>query len=139
MADEEERFMSAGEGSPLTSGSLARIDLHPSAYHTMFPAGEDLRRDAREHLLARITPRELVFIEHVCGHPEQSDEEVMTALGLRESTVLAYYAHLGRNFKVHNSVDLRRWAFKEGLLPTPDADTGGEEERKAFDPWVRWY
>ena len=126
MADEKDRFISIGDGSPLASGSLARIDLDPDTYWVLYQASKDLRRDAREHLLARITPGELVYIEHMCRHPEQTNEQAITALGLRESAVLAYYAHLDRNFSVRNSSELRRWAFENRLVPTPD--DGPEED-----------
>lgn len=63
----------------------------------------------------------------------------MAALGLRESTVLAYYTHLGRNFKVHNSSELRRWAFENRLVPMPDDGPEEDMPDEGFDPLVRWY
>lgn len=147
MADEQDRFISIGDGSLLASGSLARIELDPENYWVFYQANKDLRRDAQEHLLARITPGELLFIVHICRHPEQTDEEAMTALGLRESTVLAYYTHLGRNFNVRNSSELRRWAFENLLVPMPDdgpeeeppmPEDGPEEDlpEEGPDPWA---
>ena len=137
MADEQDRFISIGDGSPLSLGSLARTDLHPKAYKLLYPTSEDPRLDPREHLLARITKGELVFIEHMCRHPEQTDEEAMTVLGLRESTVLAYYAHLGRNFNVHNSSQLRRWAFENRVVPMPENGPEEDAPDEGFNPWVR--
>jgi len=138
MDDEQEGFISISNESPFSMGSLAGINLHPKNYWLLYHASEDLRQDTTEHLRARITPGELAFIEHMCQHPEQTDEEATAAVGLRESTVLAYYAHLGRNFNVHNSSDLRKWAF-ENRLVTPASDDPPEEEGtdEGFDPWVR--
>lgn len=142
MDDEQDRSISYGEGSPLSLGSVAGIDLDPKAHKLLYEGKKELGVDARELILARITPRELVFIEYVYRHPEQTDEEVMTALGLRESTVLAYYAHLGRNFNVRNSSELRHWVFKNQLVRMPDDEPEEDKVDKpneGFDPWVRWY
>lgn len=147
MADEPDRSLCIGDGSPLSLRSLARIDLEPETYEALREARESLYLSTREHLLARITPRELVFIAYVCLHPEQTDAEVMAALGLRESTMLAYYAHLKRNFHVRTPSELRRWAGKNHLVSMPDDDPVAdlpddppvEPPVKGFDPWVRWY
>lgn len=139
MADEHDRSISLGEGDPLLLRIWAELELDPETYGVLYNEKEDPRRDAREHLLARISPRELVFIEYVCRHPEQTDEEIMSALGLRASTMLAYYAHLGRNFNVRNSDQLRRWALKNHLVDTPEDGTEKKSPDPGFDPWVRWY
>ena len=137
MADEQDRFICVGDGSPLSLGSLARIDPHAKTYAFLNQASADLRLDPREHLLARITPRELVFIQYTCLHPEQTDEEIRDALGLRESEVLAYYAHLDRNFDVRTSAELRHWAFENRLVPMPDDGPQEDGPTEGFDPWVR--
>ncbi len=139
MDDENDRSISYGEGSPLSLGSVAGIDLGPKVHKLLYEAKGDLGLDAREHLLARITPPELVFIAHVYLHPEQTDEEVRNALGLKESTVQAYYAHLGRNFNVRNSSELRRWVFENQLVRQPDEEPDEDATDEGFDPWVRWY
>lgn len=130
-------------------GTLARIDLDPNTYKLLSQANEDQGEDTRERLLARLTPGELAYMEYTCLHPEQTDQEVMTAMGLRESTFLAYYTHLDRNFHLRTSSDLRRWASKNNLLRTPDDGTtvdlpkeglpDEDEQDRRFDPWVRWY
>lgn len=81
--DGPDRSLCIGDGSPLSLNSLARIDLDPETYQALCEARERHYLATREHLLARITPRERVFIEYVCLHPEQTDAEVMAALGLR--------------------------------------------------------
>jgi DNA-binding CsgD family transcriptional regulator len=139
MVDEPDNSICIGEGSAPSLRSLARIDLDPNVYTVLHGAGQDPGIDPREHLLARITPRELVFIEHVCRHPEQTDEEIRTALGLKESTVEAYYTHLGRNFNVRNSTELRRWGTKNQLVRTPDVGPVQDPPDQGFDPWVRWH
>jgi DNA-binding CsgD family transcriptional regulator len=147
MADEPERSLGSTAGKPISVSSLAPFELQPKTFQAFYEARENLDLDTKEHLLARITPRELVFIEYLCQHPEETDEEVMAALGLSERTVLAYFAHLGRNFKVRNTSELRRWAMDKRLVSIPHV--GPEEELpdneadkepdKGFDPWVRWY
>lgn len=151
MVDGPERSFCIGDGGPLSLSSLARIDLDPATFHALYEARERFDLDTREHLLARITPREREFIEHVCRHAEQTDEEVMAALGLQESTVLAYYNHLGRNFHVRSSAELRRWAFENRLVSMPSigpvndppedlpVDLPKDPPDPDFDPWVRWY
>ena len=145
--DGADRSLYIGDGSPLSLNSLARIDLDLETYQALCEARERLYLTTREHLLARITPRERVFIEPVCLHPEQTDAEVMAALGLRESTVLAYYDHLKRNFNVRTRSELRYWAIKNHLVSMPDDDPVDDVPKgptvdppvKTFDPWVRWY
>ncbi len=145
--DEPDRSLCIGDGRPLSLGSLAGIEVDPEVHSTLYEARERFDLATREHLLARITPRERVFIEHVCLHPEQTDEQVMAALGLRESTVQAYYSHLKRNFHVRTSTELRRWAIKNHLVSMPGdgpvddlpKDPPVEPPVKTFDPWVRWY
>jgi DNA-binding CsgD family transcriptional regulator len=151
MADEPDPSLCIGDGGPLSLSSLARIDLDPATFHAFYEARERFDLDTREHLLARITPREREFIEHVCLHPEQSDEEIMAALGLRKSTLLAYYAHLARNFHVHSGAELRRWAIENGLVSQPPGgpvndppedlpeDLPKDPPDPGFDRWVRWY
>ncbi len=139
MEDETNNPVCIGDGSAPSLRSLARIDLDPYAYAVLHGAGQDSGIDPREHLLARITPRELVFIQHVCLHPEQTDEEISAALGLPASTMEAYYAHLGRNFQVRNSWEVRRWAFKNQLVPASDVGPVPDPPDPGFDPWVRWY
>lgn len=151
MVDEPERSYCIGDGGPLSLSALARIDLAPATFHALYEDRERFDLDTREHLLARITSRERVFIEYVCRHPEQSDEEVMSALGLRESTVFAYYTHLGRNFKVRSSAELRRWAIENRLVTVPHGGPVNDPPEDlpeylpkdppdpGFDPWVRWY
>ena len=139
MEDEHDRSISFGEGHTLLFRALAQFELDPETYRVLYPEKKDPRLDAREHLLARISPRELVFIDHVYRHPEQTDEEIRSALGLRESTVLAYYAHLGRNFNVRTSEQLRRWALKNQLVKTPPDGTEEKPPEPGFDPWVRWH
>jgi DNA-binding CsgD family transcriptional regulator len=139
MYDDQERTIYVGGGSSPSSLAWARINLEPKVYTALYGSKEDPDLEGREYILARITPRELVFIEHVCRHPEETDEEIMAALGIAERTVLAYYTHLGRNFRVRNSEQLRSWAFKNGVLRTPEADPGDEGPTQAFDPWVRWH
>ena len=151
MADEPDRSVCIGDGNPLSLGSLARIELDPEVHNALYEARERFDLATREHLLARITPGERVFIEYVCLHPERTDEEVRAALGLRESTVLAYYNHLRRNFHVRTSSELRRWASKHHLvskpkvgpvddLPVvPPVSPPVDPPVKGFDPWVRWY
>ena len=142
MDDEPDRPFCVGDGSPLSLGSLARMELQPDVHNALYEARERFDLATREHLLARITPRERVFIEYVCLHPDQTDEQVMAALGLRESTVMAYYSHLNRNFHVRTSSELRRWASKNQLVNMPAAgpnDPPVDPPVKDFDPWVRWY
>jgi len=139
MADEFGRSICVGDDSPLSMFSLARINLDPKTYRALYEAKEDLRLDPRDHLLARITPRELVFITYLCLHPEETDEEVMSALGLCERTVLAYFTHLGRNFNVRNSSQLRNWAGENRLVSLPDLASEDDEPVERFDPWARWY
>jgi DNA-binding CsgD family transcriptional regulator len=139
MDDDVDDPIGIEEGNPPSLRSLARIDLDPESYAVLNGAEQDPGRDPREHLLARITPRELVFIEHVCLHPDQTDEEVLAVLGLRASTVAAYFAHLRRNFHVRNSTELRHWALKNLLVRIPDVGPEQEPPDQGFDPWVRWY
>lgn len=149
MADEPDRSICIGDGSALSLGTLARFDLDPNTYKLLSQAIEDQGEDPRERLLARLTPGELVYMVYTCLHPEETDQEVMTALGLRESTFLAYYIHLDRNFHIRTSSDLRRWAFKNNLVRTPDDGSAmdlpkedppeDDGQDKRFDPWVRWY
>lgn len=151
MADDPERSLGSTAGKPISLSSLAPFKLHPKTFQAFYEARETPDLGTKEHLLARITPRELVFITYVCLHPEEADEEIRTALGLKESTVLAYFAHLGRNFKVRNIAELRKWAAKHELVPMPndgrvedetntEPDPGPDKEPDlGFDPWVRWY
>jgi hypothetical protein len=151
MVDGPDRSFCIGDGGPLSLSALARIDLDPATFHAFYEARERFDLGTREHLLARITPRERAFIEYVCLHPEQTDEEDMAALGLRESTLLAYYAHLGRNFHVRSRADIRRWAIENGLVSMPHigpvndppedlpVDLPKDPPDPGFDPWVRWY
>ena len=141
----EHPSITIGQGNVTPLRDWVRSNLDPRVYSVLYGGGADPHLQGRDHILARITPREWLFIDHVCRHPEQTDEEIRAALGLKERTVLAYYAHLGRNFKVRNSVELRRWAFKERLLlaeedevPPPDAPPE-EPPTLRFDPWLRWY
>jgi DNA-binding NarL/FixJ family response regulator len=148
MADEQERSIYLGYGSAPPSLALARINLEPKVYHALYGTIEDPELDTREHILARITPREWVFVEYVCQHPELTDEEIREALGLQERTVLAYFAHLGRNFNVRTSAQLRHWAFKKQLIRSaddparddlaPDDAPPVDPPTPGFDPWVRW-
>lgn len=147
MEDEPDRSFSSAAGRPISLRSLAPLELHPKTFQAFYESRETPDLEAKEHLLARITPRELVFIEYVCQHPEETDEEIRIALGLKECTVLAYYTHLGRNFKVRTSADLRRWASKNRLVSLPDdgpvddlpEDPPDDPPKPGFDPWVRWY
>jgi len=139
LTDETDRSICIGDGSAPSLQALARINLHPKVYSALYGSNEDHGMDLREHILARITPREWVFIEHVCRNPEQSDEEIRAALGLQERTALAYYTHLGRNFKVRTSEQLRHWAFKNRLLRTIDDVPPDDRPEEGFDPWVRWH
>ncbi len=145
IADALEPSITGGEGDTSPLRDWTRSCLDPTVYTALFASTKDPHLQGRDHILARITPRERVFIEHVCQHPEQTDEEMMAALGLKERTVQAYYVHLGRNFNVRNNDQLRRWAFKECLLslegdeaPSPKAPPE-EPPSPGFDPWVRWY
>jgi DNA-binding CsgD family transcriptional regulator len=151
MTDDPDPSFCIGDHGPLSLGSLARFALDANTFRALYDAKERFDLESREHILARITPRELVFIEHVCLHPEDTDEEIMNALGLRERTVQAYYTHFSRNFNVRNSSELRRWASKNHLVRMPDADpevdlpddqsNDGPKDPpdEGFDPWVRWY
>lgn len=147
MADEPERPLGSTAGKPISLSSLAPFELHPKTFHAFYESRETPDLGTKEHMLARLTPRELVFIAHVCLHPEQTDEEIMTALGLKESTVLAYFTHLGRNFKVRTIAELRLWASKNRLVDMPDdgrvddppEDLPNDPPEPGFDPWVRWY
>lgn len=136
--DEPCHTICMGDGSSPSVQTLARFNLHPKVYSALYGSGEDHGLDRREHILARITPRELLFIELVCLNPERTDEEIRAAVGLQERTVLAYYTHLGRNFKVRNSEQLRHWAFKNRLFRTADEAPAEEPPDLGFDPWVRW-
>ncbi|MBL7951242.1 MAG: hypothetical protein JNM62_05935 [Flavobacteriales bacterium] len=149
MSDDPEHTIYIDAGCAPSSLAWARYNLEPKVHVALYGSQDDPDLNTREHILARITPREWLFIEHVCQHPERTDEEIMAALGLQERTVQAYYTHLGRNFHVRSSAQLRHWAFKNRLIRTPD-DAVEEElpivetptdtrPRKDFDPWVRWY
>ncbi len=149
MADEPERSICLGYGSAPSSLALARFNLEPKVFNALFGANEDPELNTREHILTRITPREWVFIEYVCQHPELTDEEIRDALGLQERTVEAYFAHLGRNFNVRTTAQLRHWAFKKQMIRSaddpapedtaPDDPTPVDPPTPGFDPWVRWY
>lgn len=137
MADEQERSICLGYGSAPSSLALARFNHGPKVYNALYGANEDPELGTREHILARITPREWVFVQYVCQHPELTDEEIRHALGLQERTVLAYFTHLGRNFNVRTSAQLRHWAFKKQLIRTADDPASGHSPTTGFDPWVR--
>jgi hypothetical protein len=147
QSEEPGRSVCLGDGNPLSLGSLARIELDPQVHSALDEARERFELASREHLLARITLGERVFIEYACQHPEKTEQEVMAALDLRESTVLAYYNHLGRNFKVRTIAQLRRWAMKKQVVSMPKVDPVepvDEPEKppvdppdKRFDPWAR--
>jgi DNA-binding CsgD family transcriptional regulator len=149
MDDEQDRSFCVGEGSPYIYGSLAGLGLDLKSYLLFYHAKEDLRLDRREHLLARLTPGEVVYMEYICRHPEQSDAEVRRALKLHERTVLSYFTHLYRNFKIGTTADFRDWAFKNHLVPMPNdgplEDAPVEDKPvdpapdPGFNPWVRWY
>lgn len=78
-----EPSITVGEGSASPLTEWARLNLDPKVYSALYGGGADPHLQGRDHILARITPREWLFIDHVCRHPEQTDEEIRAALGLK--------------------------------------------------------
>jgi hypothetical protein len=147
MADDPDGSICIGDGSSFSLGTLARFEIAPDIHRALYEAREQFDLNTHEHLLARLTPQERQFIEHVYQYPESTDEELMCALGVQEATLQAYYGHLRRNFKVATCAEIRRWAIENGLVSTPvedaevdqPADPPEDPPEPGFDPWVRWY
>lgn len=78
-----EPSITVGEGSASPLTEWARSNLDPKVYSVLYGGGADPHLQGRDHILASITPREWLFIDHVCRHPEQTDEEIRAALGLK--------------------------------------------------------